>query len=82
MLGEKMTKLETIKRVIKENYKDGNCGIYNTVNIVGDPMINLYNDGEVRVDICYYYSYFEVLGLSIENWNEIVKFYYNLEDTK
>lgn len=48
-----MNKLENVKKIIKENFNKGNCGIYNSRNIVGDPMCNIYDDGEVQIDICY-----------------------------
>ena len=39
-----MNKLEKAKEIIKEYYKEGNCGIYDSRNIVGDWMTNIYND--------------------------------------
>ena len=54
-----MTKLDIAKRIIKENYKDADCGIYDTRNIVGDPMTTIYRGNELTIDICYHYSYFE-----------------------
>jgi len=69
------TKLELAKQIIKENKSRADCGIFNTVNIVGDPMSSLYDDGELQVDICEYYGYFEVFGLSEEEFAELEKFY-------
>ena len=74
-----MNKLENVKKIIKENFNKGNCGIYNSRNIVGDPMYNIYDDGEVQIDICYYWSYFEVFGLSNEEFDELKKYYNELE---
>ena len=38
-------------------------------------MDALYDDGELRIDICYYYSYFEVFGLSHNDFVELKRFY-------
>ena len=70
-----MTKLDIAKRIIKENYKDADCGIYDTRNIVGDQMTTIYRGNELTIDICYHYSYFEVFGLSNDEFDELEKFY-------
>ena len=74
-----MNKLEIAKKIIKENYHAGNCGIFNSRNILGDPMVNIYDDNELIIDICYYYGYFEVFGLSEEEFIELERFYNELE---
>lgn len=44
-------------------------------------MTTIYADGDLIIDICYGYSYFEVFGLSEEDFEELRKYYYNsLED--
>lgn len=73
-----MTKLDIAKKIIKENYKDADCGIFNTRNIVGDSMTTIYRGNELTIDICYHYSYFEVFGLSNDEFNELKKFYHTL----
>lgn len=74
-----MTKLEIAKEVIKEYYSNGDCGLFNSSNILGDPMVTLYDKDGLTIDICYYYSYFEVFGLSNEEFQELSNFYRNLE---
>ena len=73
-----MNKLEKAKEIIKEYYKEGNCGIYDSRNIVGDWMTNIYNDNGLAIDICYGWSYFEVFGLSDEEFTELCKYYEKL----
>lgn len=73
-----MNKLETAKEIIKEYFNDGDCGIYDSRNIVGDPMVNIYDDGDLTIDICYSYSYFEVFGLSDDEFVELEKYYNKL----
>lgn len=75
-----MTKLEKAKEIIKEHYKDGDCGIYDSRNIVGDWMTNIYDDGDLTIDICYSYSYFEVFGLSNTEFDELARYYSELGD--
>lgn len=75
-----MTKLEKAKEIIKEHYKDGDCGIYDSRNIVGDWMTNIYDDGDLTIDICYSYSYFEVFGLSNKEFDELARYYSELGD--
>ena len=69
------TKLEIAKQIIKENYRRGDCGIFDCRGWTGDAMDALYDDGELRIDICYYYSYFEVFGLSHNDFVELKRFY-------
>ena len=73
-----MTKLEKAKEIIKEHFKDADCGIFDSRNWVGDWMTNIYNDNGLAIDICYGYSYFEVFGLSDEEFNDLVKYYNSL----
>lgn len=75
-----MTNLEKAKQVIKEHYNEANCGLFDCRNTVGDPMITIYKNYGLMIDICYYYSYFEVFGLSDDEFKELAKFYDSLED--
>lgn len=74
-----MNKLDIAKKIIEENYNDGDCGIFNTPNVVGDPMTTVYRGNELVINICYYYSYFEVFGLSKAEFKELEKFYNTLD---
>ena len=73
-----MSKLEIAKKIIKENFESADCGLYDTRNIVGDPMTTLYSDDGLIIDICYRYAYFEVFGLSSDEFDELGKFYVSL----
>lgn len=75
-----MTKFEKAKEIIKEHFKEGDCGIYNSRNIVGDWMVNIYNNEGLSIDICYLYNYFEVFGLTDEEFAELCKYYNQLGD--
>ena len=69
------SKLDIAKRIIKEHFRDADCGIFNCRNSAGDHMTNIYYDDELIIDICYYWSYFEVFGLSDTDFIELEKFY-------
>lgn len=70
--------LETAKKVIAENINIAGYGLFDTRNILGDPMTNIYNDGILIIDVCYKYSYFEVFGLADEEFAELDKYYKRL----
>lgn len=75
-----MSNLEKAKEVIKEYYRDGDCGIFDSRNIVGDRMTTIYVGEGLTIDICYGYSYFEVFGLNEFEFEELVKYYNSLEE--
>lgn len=75
-----INKLEKAKEIIKENYEDYDCGIYNTRNLVGDDVGTLYNEDGLRIDACWNYSYFEVFGLSDEEFEELKEYYKSLRN--
>ena len=64
-----------VKGVILENIEDADCGIFFCRNCAGDSMENIYSHDGVEVDICYYYSYFEVFGLTKDEEKELERFY-------
>ena len=73
-----MNRLEKAKEIIKGNFKWGDCGIFNSRNTVNDPMENIYHKDGLTIDICYFYGYFEVFGLSEEEFSELVDYYRQL----
>ena len=75
-----MTKLEKAKEIITKNFSEGDCGIYDSRNVVGDRMTNIYTDGDLTIDICYHWNYFEVFGLSDEEFAELARYYSKLGD--
>ena len=74
-----MTNLEQAKKVIRENFSQADCGIYNTQNVFGDPMGTVYEENGLRIDICIPYSYLEVFGLTDEEFEELERFYNSLK---
>lgn len=41
-------------------------------------MVTVYDDAGLTIDICYSYAYFEVFGLSDEDFAELKNFYKSL----
>lgn len=70
---------EKIKKLIKKNYDDADCGLFDTRNIVGDYMVNIFDGKYFTLDICYNYSYFEVFGATSEEFAILKTIYNNLE---
>ena len=70
--------LEIAKKIITENIDSAGCGIFNCRNLVGDPMSTIYNENHLMIDICYNWSYFEVFGLTEDEFNDLQDFYEKL----
>lgn len=73
-----MDKLKVAKKVIKENIKYGYCGLFNTRNDCGDAMTTLYEEDGLTIDICYFYSYFEVFGLTDAEFQSLDVYYHKI----
>ena len=77
-----MSNLEKAKEIVKANYRYADCGIFDSRNIVGDPILTIYECEGLTIDICYYYSYFEVFGLSNAEFEELEKYYDSLKESE
>lgn len=75
-----MDKLATAKKVIADNIQNADCGIFFTMNIVGDEMTTLHIDDGLVIDICRDYMYFEVFGLNLEEQAALERFYEDLRN--
>lgn len=74
-----MTKtVEKVKEVIENNIEDALCGIFDCRNVIGDPMETIYDETGVRIEICRKWEYFEVFGLTDEEFSEVESFYEDL----
>lgn len=70
--------LDTAKRIIKEYYKMCDCGIFDCPNFAGDPMAVIYKDDSITILACFMYSYFEVFGLSNDDFEKLKEYYNSL----
>lgn len=73
-----MMYMKEIKKIIKANITDAMLGIFFNRNSVGDVTSTIYKNGEVQVDICHEWDYFEVFGLTEEEQEEIDNYYQKL----
>ena len=74
-----MSKLETAKKIIKENIENARFGIFDCPNFTGDSMVCLYAQDGLKILICFSYEYFEVFGLTNEEFEELSKYYDSLQ---
>ena len=72
-----MNKLEIAKKLIAEHYAD--AGIFNTENLVGDSMVTLYDSDGLVVNLCYEWAYFEVFGLTNDEFAKLREYYKSLQ---
>lgn len=78
-----MNKIDKLKRFLQENYPNEQA--FNTRNIAGDNMERVYDEDEIIVDYCYYYSYIEIFGLTDEEFEDLIDKYgylktFNIEE--
>lgn len=70
--------VEKVKEVIKNNVKHAMFGIFDCSNIAGDLMETIYDEAGVRIELCRNWGYFEVFGLTDEEFSEVESFYEDL----
>lgn len=73
-----MSNYEIAAKLIKKHFGSADCGLFDCRNIAGDPMEVLYDNGKFSVEICYLYAYFEVFGLSDEEFQKLSDLYRDL----
>lgn len=73
-----MDKLEKAKEIIRKHYAAGTLGIFDCRNTLGDIMTTIYDEDGLTIDICYSYEYFEVFGLTGEEFSELEEYYNGL----
>ena len=78
-IKERENELEEIKKIMRENIEDADCGLYDTRNTVGDYMQNLYTGKYFQLDICFYYSYFEIFGTTSKEFDELEEYYEEIQ---
>lgn len=61
---------EKLSKVVKFLCQEFPSGVqmFDTRNIVGDPMENIYSEDGIDIDYCYAYNYIEVFGLTEEEF--------------
>lgn len=72
------SRLDKAKEIIKGHYKAASSGIFDCSNDSGDSVYIIYHDDEIEIDICYCYEYFEVFGLTDDEFADLEKYYEKL----
>lgn len=67
-----MERIEKVIEFIKKEFGE-NIQIFDTRNIVGDPMETVYHEDGIMVDSCYRYCYLEVFGMTPEEKKKMHK---------
>lgn len=67
--------IKEVKALIKLFYNQAKCGIYNNRNNAGDQMVTIFCGDYLQLDICPYWSYFEVFGTTDDEFAKIKKYY-------
>lgn len=73
-----MNKLEKAKEIIKANISRGGLGIFDSRNMVGDSMKTIFSHDDLTIDICESWRYFEVFGLTDEEFIKLHNYYNEL----
>lgn len=55
---------------------------FNCESLVGDHRDLVYDEDGIEVHVCYYYEYVEILGLSKNEFTQLVKSRYGLDHIK
>ena len=66
-------RIDKVKEFIKKNCLiDGKIQTFFTRNIIGDFMVNIYDEDNVQIDYCFDYEYIEVFGLTEKEQEELM----------
>lgn len=55
-------------------------GIFSTRNTAGDEMENIFSEDGLTIDVCYGYSYFEIFGLELDEFEKVKDLYECVRD--
>lgn len=70
---------ELIKTLIEKHYDEAECGLFDCRNVAGDSMENLHSGKYFELDICFFWSYFEVFGTTEDEFGSLCEFYEKLK---
>ena len=62
-----------IKELVLPEFDIDSVQTFDTRNVIGDYMANVYNANGIIIDVCYGYNYIEVFGLSDKEYEELLK---------
>lgn len=65
-----MNKIDKLKNFLQKNYP--NIQAFNTSNLVGDFIVNVYNKDGIKVYYCEYWDYIEIFGLKDKQFEDLL----------
>ena len=78
----KMKRIEKIKEFVKDNFKNYDCGLFFTENVLGDRVELLEKIDGVGIYGCDQYNYLEIYDLDDDEENELIEYYEELWNAK
>lgn len=65
-----MNRIEKLKKFLQKFYP--NYQVFNTRNLAGDAMYNVYTEDGIQVDECFEWGYIEIFGLAEEEFKSLL----------
>lgn len=65
-----MNKIDKLKNFLQKNYP--NIQAFNTRNLAGDYLENVYDEDGIEVDYCEYWNYIEIFGLTNKEFEDLL----------
>jgi hypothetical protein len=62
-----MDRVQKLREFLINNGYEG-VQTFNSRNVAGDPMTTIYEENGITVDYCHCYEYFEIFGLTDEEY--------------
>ena len=75
---EIVTKLEIAKKIIRDNVEYARSGLFDCLSIYPDEKMKLFDKDGLTVLICHSWRYFEVFGLTNEEFENLHEYYAGL----
>ena len=72
-----INKLDKAKEIIAQYFDSGDCGIFDTYGTDIEPSSLLYEGDGLEILLNFYWAYFDVIGLSDEEFAELEEWYEN-----
>ena len=72
-----INKLDKAKEIITQYFNDGQCGIFDTYGTDIEPSSLLYDGDGLEILLNFYWEYFDIIGLSDEEFAELEEWYEN-----
>ena len=71
-MTENIRRIDEVKFFLMDIFPN-RIQIFNSRNVVGDSMYNIYDKDDIKVDYCHYYEYIEVFGVTEKEYKELTE---------